>query len=84
MALSNVLVELVLPVVRFFTFLALIGPLILVSSLMIFFITNACEYTLAVLALVGLLSSVRSKMHHQISLLREGATAVLVRALKEL
>ena len=51
---------------------------------MIFFITNACEYTLALLALVGLLSSVSTKMHHQISLLREGATAVLVRALKEL
>ena len=44
-------------------------PLILVSALMILLISDTGEDTRAILALVGLLSSMRAEVDHQVPLL---------------
>ena len=59
-------------------------PLILVPSLVVLFVAHTCEHPFAVLALVGFLASVSSKVNHQVSLLGERTPAVIVRALEEL
>lgn len=58
-------------------------PLILMSSLMILFVSYARKHPLAILALVRLLSSMSSQMHHEVALLRERAAAIGMSTFKE-
>jgi hypothetical protein len=51
---------------------------------MILFVSNTGEYTLAILALIGFLSSMSPQMHHEVSLLRERAATIGMSALKKL
>jgi hypothetical protein len=51
---------------------------------MILFISNTGEYTLAILALIGFLSSMSPQMHHEVSLLRKRTATIGMSALKKL